>query len=428
MTLSTAPRLDSNSNRESLNTLQRGTPAAQAASLLPGQEPDAKGFFGPHGGIFLPESLMPVIEEVGRAYEQYRDDPEFTAELAYYLKNYSGRETPLYRCGNLSRQLGGATIYLKREDLNHLGAHKINNALGQVLLAKRMGKTHIIAETGAGQHGVAAAAVSALMGFSCSVYMGEEDMRRQAPNVMRMRMMGAEVVCVRDGQGTLKEAVDAALVAFANDPKSFYLIGSAVGPHPYPLMVREFQAVIGTEARAQSLEAEGRLPDACIACVGGGSNAIGMFHPFIADTSVRLIGVEPGGRGTKLGEHAATLTYGTQGVVHGFSSYLLQDEKGEVAPVYSISAGLDYPGVGPEHSLLKDAGRAEYVSATDDEAVNAFFTLSKAEGIIPALESSHALAYAFKLAPTMGTDQFIVVNLSGRGDKDLPQMQEYMPK
>ena len=391
----------------------------------PGGEPDADGFFGPHGGRFVPSSLVPALEELAAAYEKYRRDPEFLAEFHYYLTNYAGRETPLFRADNLSRKLGGATVYLKREDLNHLGAHKVNNTLGQILLAKRMGKTRIIAETGAGQHGVASAAVAALMGLGCTVYMGEEDIRRQAPNVMRMRMMGAVVVSVTDGQRTLKEAVDAALAAWIVDPQSFYLLGSAVGPHPYPLMVRDFQSVIGKETRAQSLEAAGRLPDACIACVGGGSNAIGMFHPFIQDEKVRLIGVEPGGRGPKPGDHAATLTFGAPGVLHGFSSYLLQDEKGEAAPVYSISAGLDYPGVGPEHALLKDAGRAEYVSVTDEEAINAFFTLSKCEGVIPALESSHALAYAMKLAPTMGRDQFMVVCLSGRGDKDLAQLAEF---
>ncbi|MDL2317039.1 tryptophan synthase subunit beta [Desulfovibrio sp. OttesenSCG-928-A18] len=400
-------------------------PAPLAA--IPGSEPDEQGFFGPHGGCFVPPSLAPVLRELAVAYARYRHDPEFLTELQYYLKNYAGRQTPLYRCEKLSKELGGAAIYLKREDLNHLGAHKVNNTLGQILLARRMGKKRIIAETGAGSHGVAAAAVAALMGMECAVYMGEEDMKRQAPNVMRMRMMGARVVCVLEGQRTLKEAVDAAIAAWAEDPESFYLLGSAVGPHPYPLMVRDFQSVIGRETREQSLEEQGRLPDACIACVGGGSNSIGMFHPFIKEAQVRLIGVEPGGRGSNPGDHAATMTYGTPGVVHGFSSYLLQDEKGQVAPVYSISAGLDYPGVGPEHALLKDAGRAEYVVASDAEAVEAFFRLSRSEGIIPALESSHALAHALKLAPTMRRDQFIVVCLSGRGDKDLAEMEAYMP-
>ena len=393
----------------------------------PGGEPDKGGFFGPHGGCFVPPALAPVLSALADAYEKYRNDAEFLAELHYYESHYSCRKTPLFRCDNFSRHLGGATIYLKREDLNHLGAHKINNTLGQILLAKRMGKKRVIAETGAGSHGVATAAVAALMNMQCAVFMGEEDMRRQAPNVQRMRMMGAEVVCVTDGQRTLKEAVDAAIADWAANPDTFYLLGSAVGPHPYPLMVRDFQSIIGKETKEQCLEAEGRLPDACIACVGGGSNAIGLFHPFINDTGVRLIGVEPGGKGNKLGEHAATMTHGSPGVLHGFSSYLLQDEKGEVAPVYSISAGLDYPGVGPEHALLKDCGRAEYVLATDAEAVDAFFLLSRTEGIIPALESAHALAHAIKIAPGMGRDSFIVVNLSGRGDKDMEELMRFMP-
>ncbi len=391
---------------------------------LVGADPDMQGFFGSHGGRFVPPALEPVLEELTKAYMQYRHDPAFLAEFHEYLQNYAGRTTPLFRCDNLKKQLGGATIYLKREDLNHLGAHKINNTLGQILLARRMKKTRIIAETGAGQHGVATAAAAALMGMQCTIYMGEEDTKRQQPNVFRMQMMGAQVVAVRDGQRTLKEAVDAALVAFVNDPDSFYLLGSAVGPHPYPLMVRDFQSVIGKEARAQSLATMGRLPDACVACVGGGSNSIGLFHPFLGDSAVQLIGVEPGGRGgSALGEHAATLSYGKPGVLHGFSSYLLQTEAGEPAPVYSISAGLDYPGVGPEHALLKDAGRVAYVAVTDAEATEAFFGLSRSEGIIPALESSHALAHAMKMAPAMRDDQFIVVCLSGRGDKDIPQMQ-----
>lgn len=419
----TARSPEKSSDDRCLNGVSR-TAAAQA---LPGAEPDAKGFFGPHGGSFVPPSLEPVLKELADAYARYRHDPDFLKEFNYYLTHYSGRATPLFRCDNLTRSLGGATVYLKREDLNHLGAHKVNNTLGQILLAKRMGKKRIIAETGAGQHGVASAAVAALMGMQCTVYMGEEDIRRQAPNVMRMRMMGATVVSVTDGQRTLKEAVDAAISAWAADPESFYLLGSAVGPHPYPLMVRDFQSVIGKETREQSLEAEGRLPDACIACVGGGSNAIGMFHPFIQDAGVRLVGVEPGGRGPNPGDHAATLTFGKPGVLHGFSSYLLQDEHGEAASVYSISAGLDYPGVGPEHSLLKDCGRAEYVSVTDDEAIEAFFTLCRSEGIIPALESSHALAHALKMAPQMRKDQFIVVCLSGRGDKDLHQVESLLP-
>ena len=424
MTSATTHKADTTEQMASPDKMQGQNSAKQAA---PGAEPDDAGFFGPYGGIFVPPALKPVLAELAAAYEKYRRDPEFLKEFQYYLRTYSGRATPLFRCDNLSRQLGGAKMYLKREDLNHLGAHKVNNTLGQILLARRMGKTRIIAETGAGQHGVAAAAVAALMGMGCKVYMGEEDIRRQAPNVMRMRMMGAEVVSVTDGQRTLKEAVDAAISAWAEDPESFYLLGSAVGPHPYPLMVRDFQSVIGKETREQCLEAEGRLPDACIACVGGGSNAIGMFHPFIKDSGVRLIGVEPGGIGDKLGENAATITYGKPGVLHGFCSYLLQDDEGNVAPVYSISAGLDYPGVGPEHALLKDSGRAEYYSATDKEAVAALFTLCRVEGIIPALESSHALAQAFKMAPDMRKDQFIVVCLSGRGDKDLPQLEAFVP-
>lgn len=408
-------------NERNVSRIGRGSNASA------GGDPDSKGFFGPHGGCFVPPALAPALRELDEAYARYRNDPEFQKELTYYLTHYSCRATPLFRCDNLSRQLGGAVIYLKREDLNHLGAHKINNTLGQVLLARRMGKTRLIAETGAGSHGVAVAAVAALMRMDCTVYMGEEDMRRQAPNVQRMRMMGTKVACVTDGQRTLKEAVDAAIADWAENPDTFYLLGSAVGPHPYPLMVREFQSVIGKEIREQCLEAVGRLPDVCIACVGGGSNAIGTFHPFIGDAGVRLIGVEPGGRGDALGDHAATMTYGTPGVLHGFSSYLLQDDKGEAAPVYSISAGLDYPGVGPEHALLKDAGRAEYVVARDREAVEAFFALSRTEGIIPALESSHALAHAMKIAPSMRKDQFIVVNLSGRGDKDMAELEPFMP-
>lgn len=397
------------------------------SGIAPGGDPDAKGFFGHYGGMFVPPVLESVLQEIAEVYEQCRRDPAFQAELDYYLSHYSGRATPLFRCDNLTRKLGGAKIYLKREDLNHLGAHKVNNCLGQILVAKRMGKKRIIAETGAGQHGVASAAVAALMGMECTVYMGEEDVRRQAPNVMRMKMMGATVVSVTDGQKTLKEAVDAAINALVEDPDTFYLIGSAVGPHPYPLMVRDFQSVIGRELREQSIEAEGRLPDVCIACVGGGSNAIGMFHPLLKDTGVRLIGVEPAGRGTgKPGDHAATISYGKPGVLHGFSSYVLQDENGETASVYSISAGLDYPGVGPEHAVLKDCGRAEYVAATDEEAIAALFELSRTEGIIPALESSHALAHAMKLAPAMDKEQYIVVNLSGRGDKDLPQLEGMM--
>ena len=399
-----------------------------ADTLSASSLPDDKGFFGSYGGQFVPQELQGVVDQLAAAYARYRQDPEFLAELRYYLTHYSGRPTPLFYCANLTKQAGGAKLYLKREDLNHLGAHKVNNTLGQILLAKRMGKKKIIAETGAGQHGVATAATAALMGMACTVFMGEEDMKRQELNVFRMRMMGAEVHPALSGQRTLKEAVDEALNAWIKDPDIFYLLGSAVGPHPYPLMVRDFQSVIGLETRAQHLKQEGKLPDACIACVGGGSNAIGMFHPFMKDTSVRLIGVEPGGRGDAPGEHAATMTHGTPGVVHGFRSYLLQDAAGAVAPVHSISAGLDYPGVGPEHAFLRDTGRAEYVTASDADAMDTFFVLSRSEGIIPALESSHALAHAMKIAPDLPKDASIVVCLSGRGDKDIAQIEEILRK
>ncbi len=384
------------------------------------------GFFGPYGGQYVPESALPVLRKLEDAFNRYIADPAFLAEMNDLLVNYVGRQTPLFHCRNLSRA-GGAQIYLKREDLNHLGAHKLNNALGQALLAKRMGARRIIAETGAGQHGVATAAVAALLGLECAIYMGEEDIRRQHLNVLRMKMMGAEVVCVTDGQRTLKEAVDKAVkVWLASEGEIFYVLGSAVGPHPYPTMVRRFQHVIGKESRAQMLAQAGRLPDYVMACVGGGSNAIGIFSGFVDDAAVKLVGIEPGGRGLERGEHAATLTLGTPGVLHGYKSYILQDEQGETLPVYSISAGLDYPGVGPEHALLKDTGRAEYVTIDDNEAVDALFTLSRAEGIIPALESSHALAHALKIAPMLASDQIILVCLSGRGDKDMEQIAELM--
>ncbi|MDR2055325.1 MAG: tryptophan synthase subunit beta [Desulfovibrio sp.] len=402
--------------------------AHTATPCVPGENPDQEGFFGPHGGCFVPESLKPVLGEIARAYDKYREDPDFRKELAYYLAGYSGRQTPLFLAENLTRSLGGAKIYLKREDLNHLGAHKMNNCLGQILLAKRMGKTEVIAETGAGQHGVATAAVAALMGMSCKIFMGEIDVKRQQPNVLRMDMMGSEVIPVTTGNAGLKEAVDEAIMYLVKNPGTFYLIGSAVGPHPYPLMVRDFQSVIGREVKAQCLEAEGKLPDMIIAAVGGGSNAIGIFHSFIEDPQVRLVGAEPGGRGPKLGDNAATLCYGSHGVVHGYHSYVLRDEKGEVSPVHSISAGLDYPGVGPEHAVLRDTGRASYVPVTDREALDAFFALSRQEGIIPALESSHALAHAMKVAPLMPKEAVIVVNLSGRGDKDIPQIMEMKEK
>ena len=389
--------------------------------------PDETGFFGPYGGQYIPPALAPVINAIADAYAAAKIDPAFQAELAYYLKNYSGRETPLFFARNLTEKLGGAKIYLKREDLNHLGAHKVNNTLGQILLAKRMGKTKIIAETGAGQHGVATAATAALMGMRCTIYMGALDVGRQHLNVERMRMLGADVVSVTAGGAGLKEAVDAALEAWIADPEIFYLIGSAVGPHPYPAMVRDFQSIIGTEAKRQILEVEGRLPDYCLACVGGGSNAIGLFHPFIKDVGVKLVGAEPGGKGTKLGEHAAALTYGDPGVLHGSFSYVLHDGD-EIAPVHSISAGLDYPGVGPEHSFLKDERRAEYVTISDEEAVEAFLTLSRTEGIIPALESSHAVAQAVKMAPKLGKDAILLVCLSGRGDKDVDQIVSMIRK
>ena len=380
---------------------------------------EKKGYFGEYGGSFVPEGLQPRLDELEQAFEEAQGDPAFGAEFARLLKEYVGRPSALTECANLSRHLGGGRLFLKREDLNHTGAHKINNALGQALLAKRMGKTELIAETGAGMHGTASATVAALMGMRCTVYMGAVDVARQAPNVARMKALGAEVVAVQEGQRTLKEAVDAALVAYATQPETFYLLGSAVGPHPYPGMVREFQSVIGREARQQFLQREGRLPDYGVACVGGGSNAIGLFSGFLEDPSVNLVGVEPSGRGLHTGEHAATLTVGAPGVIHGFRTYVLADERGEPAEVYSISAGLDYPGVGPEHAHLKDTGRVRYVTATDREALDAFRLLCRHEGIIPALESSHALAYALRLLPTLRADQTVLVNLSGRGDKDL---------
>ncbi len=390
---------------------------------------DSKGFFGEYGGQYVPEQLLPILNELAETYDKFKDDPDFKKEFEYYLAKYSGRPTPLYLCSNLTEELGGAKIYLKREDLNHLGAHKVNNTIGQILLAKRMGKKKIIAETGAGQHGVATAATAALMGMKCTIYMGEVDVERQKLNVFRMRMMGAEVIAAKSGQRTLKEAVDEALGAWIGQAEdTFYLLGSAVGPHPYPVMVRDFQSVIGKEAKQQCLEDEGRLPDYCIACVGGGSNAIGLFSDFVSDEEVKLIGVEPAGRSLDPGEHAATLCLGEPGIMHGFNSYMLKDDKGEPAPVYSISAGLDYPSVGPEHSHLKDLGRAEYVHASDKEATDAFFKLSQTEGIIPALESSHALVHAIRLAPTLGKDKIIVVNLSGRGDKDVAQIEEMISK
>ena len=384
----------------------------------------AAGFFGPYGGQFVPENVQAVLQELDQAFQSAKQDPAFLRDFSYYLSAYACRPSPLYHCANLSRRLGGARVYIKREDLNHLGAHKVNNTIGQILLARRMGKKKIIAETGAGQHGVATAATAALMDMECTICMGEEDIRRQELNVFRMEMMGARVVPATSGQRTLKEAVDEALHAWVQDAeKTFYLLGSAVGPHPYPSMVRYFQEIIGTEAREQIQELENRLPDYVLACVGGGSNAIGMFSAFLEDHEVKLEGIEPSGRSLECGNHAATLTLGQPGTMHGFHSYMLQDENGAPAPVYSISAGLDYPSVGPEHSFLKDSGRVSYVTASDQQALDAFFLLSKTEGIIPALESAHALARATELAPTLDPQAIIVVNLSGRGDKDVAEVK-----
>ena len=385
-----------------------------------------KGRYGIHGGQYLPETLMNAVLELERAYEKYKDDPEFLQELQKLYHDYANRPSLLYYAEKMTKDLGGAKIYLKREDLNHTGAHKINNVLGQCLLAKRMGKTRVIAETGAGQHGVATATVAALMGMECVVYMGKEDTERQALNVFRMELLGAKVVPVTSGTMTLKDAVNEALrVWTARVLDTFYVLGSVMGPHPYPEMVRDFQRVIGKEVKAQMLEKEGRLPDVVMACVGGGSNAMGLFYDFIPEQEVKLIGVEAAGRGVNTAETAATIARGSEGIFHGMKSYFLQDGDGQIAPVYSISAGLDYPGIGPEHAYLHDIGRAQYVPATDDESVEAFGYLAKMEGIIPAIESAHALAYAMKLAPTMSKDKIIVVNLSGRGDKDVAAIARY---
>ncbi len=382
--------------------------------------PDAEGHFGAYGGRFVAETLMPLILDLEQAYEAAKRDAAFQAELDGLLKHYVGRESPLYLAERLTAHLGGAKVYLKREDLNHTGAHKINNCLGQILLARRMGKTRIIAETGAGQHGVATATVAARFGLPCVIYMGEVDMERQKPNVFRMRLLGAEVRGVSSGSRTLKDAMNEALRDWvANVEDTFYIIGSAAGPHPYPAMVRDFQTVIGNETRAQMLEREGRLPDLVVACVGGGSNAIGMFHPFVDDAAVEIHGVEAAGEGVDTPRHAATLSKGIPGVLHGARSYLLQDADGQILEAHSISAGLDYPGVGPEHSWLKDSGRVKYFSVTDAEALDAFVLLSKLEGIIPALESAHAIAHVGKVAGQMKKDQIIAVCLSGRGDKDV---------
>ncbi len=384
------------------------------------QLPDERGHFGPYGGLFVAETLMGPLKELREAYEFYRNDPEFLRELEHDLKQFVGRPTPLFYAQQWSEKLGGAKIYLKREDLNHTGAHKVNNTVGQALLAKRMGKTRIIAETGAGQHGVATATVAARMGLECIVYMGAEDIERQKINVYRMRLLGAQVVPVTSGSKTLKDALNEAMRDWVtNIDNTFYIIGTVAGPHPYPAMVRDFQAIIGTEAREQILQQEGRLPDAIVACVGGGSNAMGLFYPFLEDESVDVFGVEAAGDGIETGKHAAPLCAGKPGVLHGNRTYLMEDNDGKIIETHSISAGLDYPGVGPEHAWLKDCGRAQYVSVTDDEALAAFHDLTRTEGIMPALESSHALAYAIKKAPTMSSEQILVVNLSGRGDKDI---------
>ena len=386
----------------------------------------SKGRFGKHGGQYIPDVLMNAASELEEAYEHYKNDPEFNRELQELLNEYAGRPSRLYFAKRMTEDLGGAKIYLKREDLNHTGAHKINNVLGQALLAKKMGKTRLIAETGAGQHGVATATAAALLGMECVVYMGKEDTVRQALNVYKMKLLGSEVVPVTSGTETLKDAVNEAMGEWVKRLEdTHYCLGSAVGPHPFPEIVRDFQAVISKEIKEQILEKEGRLPDAVLACIGGGSNAIGAFYNFIDDEGVRLIGCEAGGRGIHTAETAATISVGREGIFHGMKSYFCQDEFGQIAPVYSISAGLDYPGVGPEHSYLHDIGRAEYVAVTDDEAVNAFEYLSKTEGIIPAIESSHAVAHALKLAPTMGKDQIMVINISGRGDKDCAAIARY---
>ncbi len=382
--------------------------------------PDAGGHFGPYGGRFVAETLMGPLEELRLAYEACRQDADFQAELDRDLAHFVGRPSPLYHAERWSQQLGGAQVYLKREDLNHTGAHKINNTVGQALLAKRLGKKRLIAETGAGQHGVATATVAARLGLECVVYMGSEDIKRQTINVYRMRLLGAEVVAVESGSKTLKDALNEAMRDWVtNVDDTFYIIGTVAGPHPYPVMVRDFQTIIGREARAQILEQAGRLPDGLIACVGGGSNAIGLFYPFLEDTGVAMYGVEGGGHGIESGKHAAPLCAGRPGVLHGNRTYLMEDKDGQIIETHSVSAGLDYPGVGPEHAWLKDNGRAQYVAATDEQALKAFHSLTRIEGIMPALESSHALAYAMQLAPEMDKDKLLIVNLSGRGDKDI---------
>ena len=389
------------------------------------EQPDQNGYFGQYGGAYLPPQLVPAFQEITTAYQTIAHSAEFISELRRIRREFQGRPTPVYHCQRLSNKLGLMQIYLKREDLNHTGAHKLNHCMGEGLLAKYMGKKKLIAETGAGQHGVALATAAAFFGLECDIYMGEVDIAKQAPNVTRMKMLGARVVPVTTGLKTLKEAVDAAFQAYLEEYEdAIYCIGSVVGPHPFPMMVRDFQMVVGIEAREQFLEMTGNFPDAICACVGGGSNSIGMFLPFIADP-VEIYGVEPLGRGPAVGDHAASMTYGKKGILHGFDSYLLQDEQGQPLPVYSVASGLDYPSVGPEHALLHDLGRVQYVTATDDEAMEAFFLLCRYEGIIPAIESSHAVAYAMKLAPTMDKDKIIVITISGRGDKDVAAIARY---
>ena len=387
--------------------------------------PDASGHFGPYGGVFVAETLIQALDQLKAAYARYQSDTDFQAEFEYELKHYVGRPSPVYHAKRWSEHFGGAQVYLKREDLNHTGAHKINNVIGQALLARRMGKRRFIAETGAGMHGVAAATIAARYGMECVVYMGAEDVKRQIQNVYRMKLLGASVVPVESGSKTLKDALNEAMRDWVtNVENTFYIIGTVAGPHPYPMMVRDFQSVIGREAREQMQQLAGRQPDAVLACVGGGSNAIGIFYPYIPDEAVRLIGIEAAGHGLESGKHAATLCTGKAGVLHGNRTYLLQDENGQIIETHSISAGLDYPGVGPEHAWLKDSGRAEYVAVTDDEALKAFHNLCRLEGIIPALESCHALAYAAKMAPRMKKDEILLVNLSGRGDKDMHTVAE----
>lgn len=390
--------------------------------------PDAKGYFGEYGGSFVPPELQAVMDEVSAAYEKYSKDEDFLAELSYLQEHYTGRPSPVFHAKNLSAAVGGAQIYLKREDLNHTGAHKINHCLGEVLLAKRMGKKKVIAETGAGQHGVALATAAALMGLECDIYMGEVDVMKEAPNVSRMKILGAKVIPVKSGTRTLKDAVDEAFKAYLADPVGqIYCIGSVVGPHPFPMMVRDFQSVIGVEAKRQMMEMTGRLPDDIVACVGGGSNAMGIFSAFLDDDEIALYGVEPAGMGLDTKAHAASLTMGTKGILHGFRTIMIQDEAGQPLPVYSIASGLDYPGSGPQHCMLRDIGRVKYETATDREAVEAFYALSRLEGIIPALESSHAVAFAVRLAEKLDKDQNILVNLSGRGDKDIDFVMQNYP-